>query len=137
MSLRDDLIRGIDMYNAVEEKSFAFAVRIVKLCKYLQSTQNEFVLTKQLLRAGTSIGANVAEAQQAQSRADFVSKLNIALKECVETEYWLRLLLATELLEEVQFHSLHSQCLEIKKLLVSIIKSSKLSEYSNRREATP
>jgi four helix bundle protein len=113
------------MYNAVEEKSFAFAVRIVKLCKYLQSTQNEFVLTKQLLRAGTSIGANVAEAQQAQSRADFVSKLNIALKECVETEYWLRLLHATEYLTDKEFESIHSDCDELVKILVSSVRSSK------------
>ena len=79
----------------VEQKSFQFAVRIVRLYKYLRSVKKEFVLAKQLLRSGTSIGANVAEAQQAQSRADFISKMNIALKETAETNYWLRLLHAT------------------------------------------
>ena len=80
------------MDNVIESKSFSFAVRIVKLCRNLQSDNKEFVLSKQLLRSGTSIGANVAESQQAQSRADFISKLSIALKEAVETNYWLRLL---------------------------------------------
>ena len=76
------------MDNIIENKSFHFAVRIVKLCKHLQSGKKEYILSKQLLRAGTSIGANVAESQQAQSRADFISKLSIALKEAVETNYW-------------------------------------------------
>ena len=80
------------MEQTVERKSFCFAVRIVKLCKYLRNTQKEYVLSKQLLRSGTSIGANIAEAEQAQSRADFIAKMNIALKEAVETNYWLRLL---------------------------------------------
>ena len=80
------------MENIIENKSFHFAIRIVNLYKYLCRTQKEFILSKQLLRAGTSIGANVAESQQAQSRADFISKLSIALKETSETKYWLRLL---------------------------------------------
>ena len=84
------------MENVIEIKSFDFAVRIVNLYKYLTNEKKEFVLSKQLLRSGTSIGANISEAQQAQSRADFLSKLEIALKEASETKYWLRLLYATE-----------------------------------------
>jgi four helix bundle protein len=80
------------MENAIEEKSFQFAVRIVKVYEYLCSEKKEYTMSKQVLRSGTSVGANVAEAQQAQSRPDFISKLNIALKEAVETNYWLRLL---------------------------------------------
>ena len=113
------------MRNIVEDKSFKFAVRIVKLAKHLQSAENEFDMSRQLLRAGTSIGANVAEAQQAQSRADFVSKLNIALKECAETDYWLRLLYATEYLSDKEFRSISPECVEMKRLLISIIKSCK------------
>ena len=113
------------MDNAITEKSFQFAVRIVKLCKHLRLTQKEYTLTQQLLRSGTSIGANVTESQQAQSRADFISKLNIALKEAVETEYWLRLLEATDYLTQVEFNSIIEDCLEVEKLLTSILKSTK------------
>ena len=83
------------------------------------------MLSKQLLRSGTSIGANIAEAQQAQSRADFLSKINIALKEAAETEYWLRLLCATDYLEEHEFASVYEDCVQVKKLLVAIVKTSK------------
>lgn len=113
------------MENAVEIKSFQFAVRIVRLCKHLRGTKKEYTLSKQLLRSGTSIGANVAEAQQAQSRPDFISKLNIALKEAVETNYWLRLLQATDYLTQAEFCSIFSDCRELEKLLTAIIKSSK------------
>ena len=113
------------MENAIEAKSFRFAVRIVKLCKYLRDTKNEYILSKQLLRSGTSIGANIAESQQAQSRPDFVSKLNIALKEATETNYWLRLLHATDYLTNIEFNSLSSDCLELEKLLTAIIKTTK------------
>ena len=113
------------MDNIVEEKSFCFAVRIVNLCKYLQTEKKEFVLSKQLLRSRTSIGANVAEAQQAQSRADFLSKLNIALKEAAEAKYWLRLLRATEYLTEGQFESVYHDNVELEKILVSIVKTTK------------
>ena len=113
------------MGNVVEEKSFRFAVRIVKLCKYLRGSKKEYVLSKQILRSGTSIGANIAEAQQAQSRADFISKLSIALKEAGETNYWLRLLFATDYLIEHEYLSLHSDCRELEKLLTTIIKSAK------------
>ena len=113
------------MANVVEEKSFQLAIRIVKLYQYLRSQRKEFVLSKQLLRSGTSIGANIAEAQQAQSRADFLSKSNIALKEAAETEYWLRLLHATDYLEEREFRSVYNDCEQVKKLLVAIVKSTK------------
>ena len=113
------------MQNVIEEKSFRFAVRIVKLCKYLQETKKEYTLSKQLLRAGTSIGANVAEAQQAQSKADFISKLSIALKEAVETNYWLRLLHAADYLTESEFSSVSADCKELEKLLTAILKTSR------------
>ena len=113
------------MANVVEEKSFQFAIRIVRLYQYLRSKKKEFVLSKQLLRSGTSIGANVAEAQQAQSRADFLSKINIALKEAAETEYWLRLLRATDYMVEKDFRSIYDDCEQVKKLLVAIVKSTK------------
>ena len=109
----------------VEQKSFQFAVRIVRLYKYLRSVKKEFVLAKQLLRSGTSIGANVAEAQQAQSRADFISKMNIALKETAEANYWLRLLHATEYLNDQEFQSVFEDCNEVGKMLTAIIKSTK------------
>ncbi len=113
------------MKNNIQEKSFAFAVRIVKLCKLLRTERKEYTLSNQLLRSGTSIGANVTEAQQAQSRADFLSKLNIALKEASETEYWLRLLEATEYLTQSEFESIHSDCDELVKILVSSVRSIK------------
>ena len=113
------------MDNIVEKKSFLFAVRIVNLNKYLCGEKKEFVLFKQVLRSGTSIGANVAEAQQAQSRPDFASKMNIALKEAVETKYWLRLLEATGYINVEEFMSIIADCNELEGLLVSIVKSSK------------
>ena len=113
------------MEQTVERKSFLFAVRIVKLCKHLNASENEYVLTKQLLRAGTSVGANIAEAEQAQSRADFISKMNIALKEAGETNYWLRLLQATDYLTETEFSSIYSDCRELEKMLTAIVKTAK------------
>ena len=109
----------------VSEKAFSFAVRIVKLCQHLQNTKHEYVLSKQLLRSGTSIGANISEAQQGQSKADFVSKMSIALKETAESKYWLRLLQATNYLTEKEYFSINSDCIEIEKMLTSIIKSAK------------
>ncbi len=113
------------MDNAIQDKSFRFAVRIVNLCRYLQSEQKEYILTKQLLKSGTSIGANVSESQQAQSRPDFVSKLSIALKEAYETNYWLRLLRETNFLTGDEFQSIITDCQELERLLISIIKTSK------------
>ena len=113
------------MTNAIEEKSFHFAVRIVKLCKYLREDRKEYILSKQLMRSGTSIGANIIESQQAQSRADFISKLNIALKEAVETNYWLRLLQATDYLTDSEYQSIITDCKELEKLLTATLKTSR------------
>ena len=112
------------MENVSEIKSFNFAIRIVNLHKYLCS-KDEYTLSNQLLRSGTSIGANVAEAEQAQSTADFISKMSIALKETSETKYWLRLLNKTEYITDTQFTSIFEDCVELEKILVSIIKSTK------------
>ena len=109
----------------LQTKSFYFAIRIVNLARVMKSERKEFSLTDQILRSGTSIGANIAEAQQAQSRADFLSKLNIALKEAVETEYWLRLLEATQYLSADEYESLARDCDELIKLLVSVVKAVK------------
>ena len=116
---------GCGMDNLIEVKSFDFAVRIIKLCIYLQTDKKEYVLSKQLLRSGTSIGANIVEAQQAQSRPDFISKMSISLKEAVETNYWLRLLKASNFLSENEYTSIISDCAEIEKLLTSIVKTSR------------
>ena len=103
-------------------------MRIVKLCRYLRDEKKEFILSKQLLRAGTSIGANIAESQQAQSRPDFISKLCIALKEASETNYWLRLLRTTDYISETEYRTMIVQCKELERLLTSILKSAKPSE---------
>ena len=113
------------MENVIEDKSFRFAIRIVNLYRYLCRKEKEYVLSKQVLRSGTSIGANVAEAQQAQSRADFIAKLSIALKETSETKYWLRLLRATGYLSASESQSVYADCVELEKILVSILKSTK------------
>ena len=113
------------MDNIIESKSFDFAIRIVNSYKYLTGQKNEYVLSKQFLRSGTSIGANVAEAEQAQSKPDFISKMNIALKETSETKYWIKLLQATDFLSEEESSSILADCIELEKILVSIIKSSK------------
>jgi len=113
------------MNNAVGEKSFRFAVRVVRLSKYLQEERKEYILSKQLMRSGTSIGANILEAQQAQSRADSISKMNIALKEAVETNYWLRLLQATDYLTVSEYDSIIHDCRELEKLLTAIIKTTR------------
>ena len=113
------------MDSIIREKSFCFALRIIKLCKFLRETQNEYVISKQLLRCGTSIGANVAEAKHAQSRPDFASKMNIALKEATETDYWLRLLYEAEYLTRKQFVSIMRDCDELERMLVSTVKTVK------------
>ena len=110
---------------AVQEKSRRFAVRIVHLYQQLTAEQKEYVLSKQLLRSGTSIGANIAEAQRAQSRADFVAKLSISHKEVYETKYWLRLLHETGYLTDIQARSILSDCTELEKILTAILNSTK------------
>lgn len=110
--------------NNIENKSFEFAVRTVNLYKFLTEEKKEFVMSKQVLLSGTSIGANVSEAQKAQSRADFNAKLNIALKEANETYYWLRLLHRTEYISDDAFHSIQSDINEIISILVTICKQT-------------
>ncbi len=110
--------------NQIENKSFDFAVRVVNLYKFLTEQKKEFVLSKQLLRSGTSVGANVAEAQRGQSKADFIAKMSISLKEANETNYWLKLLYKTEYLTEQQFLSISNDITEIIKMLVAICKTS-------------
>ena len=116
---------GMKKENRILNISKAFAIRIIRLFQYLQNEKKEFVLSKQLLRAGTSIGANVRESVHAQSPEDFVHKLNISLKESYETEYWIELLYETEYLNEQQFQSIMSDNKEITATLVKIIKTSK------------
>ena len=110
--------------NVIENKSFDFAVRIVNLHKHLSSEKKEFVLSKQLLRSGTSIGANVCEAIRGQSKADFSAKMCIALKEANESHYWIRLLYKTDFLTEQEFNSIESDAVELIKILSSICKTS-------------
>ncbi|MDO7883726.1 four helix bundle protein [Hymenobacter cheonanensis] len=111
--------------NVIQQKSYAFASRIVKSYKYLVSEQREFVLSKQLLRSGTSIGANVEEALAASSTADFVHKMNIAAKEARETSYWLRLLHDNDFIPTQAFDSIHDHSLERIRLLASILLTTK------------
>ena len=111
--------------NIVKNKSFDFAVRVVNLSKYLVEQKREYVLSKQILRSGTAIGALIRESEQAESKADFIHKLSISLKEANETDYWLDLLYKTNYLEENQHQSLKTDLTELLKLLTSIIKSSK------------
>lgn len=111
--------------NVVVEKSKAFAVRIIQLYKYMYENKKEFVMSKQILRSGTSIGANIAEAECAFSKKDFLAKMYIAFKECSETKYWLELLYKTEYLSKEQYYSIDSDCTELLKLLSSITKSTK------------
>lgn len=109
--------------NTAKYKSKKLAVRIVRLYKYLCAEKKEFVLSKQLLRSGTSIGANLAEAECAISRKDFLSKIYISLKECSETKYWLDLLHETDYLSEQEFQSINSDCEELRKMLSSTTKT--------------
>jgi len=110
--------------NVIKEKSFLFAIEIVGLYKVL-AERKEFVLSKQVLRSGTSIGANVREAEHAQSKADFIHKLSISLKEANETEYWLELLFETNYISESEFQNIKPKIIELLKLLTSIINTSK------------
>ncbi len=110
--------------NIIAEKSKQFAIRIVNLYKYLLKEKKEFILSKQLVRSGTSIGANVAEAICAISKKDFTAKMYIAYKECSESLYWIELLHETEYLDKKEFDSIWNQCKELHKILSSITKSS-------------
>ena len=111
--------------NIIQQKSFAFAIRVVNAYKYLTEQKKEFVLSKQLLRSGTSIGANVEEATGGQSKKDFIAKISISYKEARETKYWLKLLTATDYLDEKLSKSLLDDAEELCKILSSILLSSK------------
>ena len=115
----------MDKPNPLLDKSYAFAVQIVGLCRSLQEKKKEFVLSRQLLKSGTSVGANIEEATQAQSKDDFVSKLSIALKEAHESRFWLRLLRDTHLIDAVTAEKFLSNLQEIIRLLVASIKTAK------------
>lgn len=111
--------------NRVKELSFEFAIRIVKLTQFLEQEKKAYVLSRQLLKSGTAIGALVREAEHAESKADFIHKMAIALKEANETDYWVELLYQSQLLEKQGFDSIKSDIVELLKLLTAIIKSSK------------
>ena len=119
VKLKDDFVENVSL-----DKSFDYAVRIVNLCKYLNNEKKENIMSKQLLRCGTSVGANVSEAQRGQLLADFTTKMCIALKEANESEYWLRLLYKTDYLEEKQFESIHKDAEDLINILTSICKTS-------------
>lgn len=114
--------------NAVRDKSFAFALRVVKLVRFLEIEKREYVLSKQVLRSGTAIGALVREAEHAESKADFVHKMSIALKEANETLYWLELLCQGEYIAEQSFQSIRSDSEELIKLLAAIVKTAGLAK---------
>jgi len=114
--------------SVVYDKSYKFAIRVVNLCKYLRKEHNEYVLSKQILRSGTSIGALVSEGEFAQSKADFINKLSIALKEANETKYWINLLYDTDYITKQMYEDIQKDILEIISLLVKIIKTSKESK---------
>ncbi|OPC36128.1 four helix bundle protein [Elizabethkingia miricola] len=111
--------------NIIKQKSFDFAVRIIKLYQYLSSDKKEFILSKQILRSGTSVGAMIRESEHAQSKSDFIHKLSIAQKEINETTYWLELFQATDYLSAQEFESINEDAVEIIKLITSIIKTTK------------
>ena len=111
--------------NVIVVKSKAFALRIIKLYKHLTDEKREFVLSKQIIRSGTSIGANVKEGIRGQSKPDFYAKMNIALKEASETEYWLELLHESNYIDSKAYESIHTDCTELLKILMSITKTQK------------
>ena len=113
------------MDSPILEKSLSFAARIVKLYQYLANEKKESVISKQIIRSGTSIGANANEAAYGVSTSDFIAKMQISLKETAETEYWLRLLILTDYIEKSHGESMVNDCLEIKKLLIASIKTAK------------
>ena len=111
--------------NVLLDKSKAFALRIIKMYKYLTEEKKEYILSKQVLRSGTSIGANAREASRSQSKADFYAKLYISLKEADETQYWLELLYESGYLPEKEYKTIYEECEELVRLLVSITKNQK------------
>lgn len=109
----------------LKEKSFAFSLRIIKLYRYLSENRKEFVISKQVLRCGTAVGALIREAQNAESKADFVHKLGIAQKECDETKYWLELLVNSDIIDNTEFNSLHEEATALLKMIKSSILTTK------------
>ena len=122
--MSDELINKRMIDSIIQDKSIKFAIRIVKLYKYLKEEKNEYVLSKQLVKSGTSVGANVSEAQRAQSKADFSAKMYIALKEAEESAYWILLLRESGFLTDKEFDSIGLDCEELIKILISITKTS-------------
>ena len=118
--------------NVIADKSFELAVSIVKCYKLLIEQEKEFVLSKQLLRSGTSVGANIREAQHAQTTADFLHKLSIAQKECEETKYWLELLNATDYLSTSQLEPIYEQCIEVQKIVTKAIITTKQNRINSK-----
>jgi four helix bundle protein len=111
--------------NVLKDKSFSFAIRIINLYKYLSANKNEYVLSKQLLRSGTAVGALIRESQNAESKTDFIHKLAIAQKECDESIYWIELLFHTDYLSSTEYESINNEATEILKIIRSIIITSK------------
>ena len=111
--------------NVILDKSFAFSVRMVRVYQHLSAERREYILSKQLLRSATSIGANVHEANNAHGKKDFIAKMYIAYKEATETEYWIRLLTETEYFTKAEGSSLLADCVELKQILTAILKSAK------------
>lgn len=116
--------------SAIRDKSIEFAIRVVKLCRYLNDDKKEYILSKQLLRSGTAIGALVREADYAESKADFIHKIHIATKEGSEAEYWILLLFKSGLITEKEFESIQPEINQINRILVSILKTSKTKSIS-------
>jgi four helix bundle protein len=118
--------------NTVKSKSFAFALRIIKLFQFLTDFKKEYILSKQLLRSGTAIGALIREAEHGESKADFIHKMAIAQKEANETEYWIEILFQSNYIDQVQYHSIFKDCEEIRKMLASIILTTKKKLKSDK-----
>ena len=118
--------------NALKDKSLLFAVRCVNLYKLLCDERKEFVLSKQMLRSGTSIGANISEALCAESNKDFIHKLHIAYKEANETQYWFEIMLKSNLINDIEYTSINNDLAELLALLTSIIKTSKKKQLSDQ-----
>ncbi len=121
--------------SVLKDKSFAFALRCINLYKYLAETKKEFVLSKQLLRSGTSVGANIREAQSAESNADFIHKFGMAQKECDETIYWLELLFASKYISQEEFSSIHPEAEELMKMLRSSILTLKQKNNNTTKDS--
>ncbi len=114
--------------NVTYEKAYSFAIRIVRAFQHLTNSKKEFVLSKQMLRSGTSIGANISEANGAVSKADFSNKISIAYKECLETKYWLSLLKDTDYINEKTFRSIHCDADELARILFAILKKTRIDQ---------